>query len=119
MGRRIGLSAGIRSRASAPPSTTDCRSRRSIVLQAAPNPAATEVRLRWSTALPGNGRLELRGPDGRLIRGFAAPLADAQVRWDGRDGQGRPVPAGVYWATLLRAGERLAAQRVIWLRAAP
>jgi hypothetical protein len=91
----------------------------SIVLQAAPNPAATEVRLRWSTALTGNGRLELRGPDGRLIRGFGAPLAGAQVRWDGRDAQGRPVPAGVYWATLLRAGERLAAQRVIWLRTAP
>lgn len=91
----------------------------SIALRAAPNPAATEVRLLWSPTLSGDGQLELRAPDGRLIRSLRAPLASAQLRWDGRDAAGSPVPAGVYWATLRRAGERVAAQRVIWLRAAP
>ena len=90
-----------------------------IDLRAVPNPAASETRLTWSSAAPGAATLELRGPDGRLVQRFPAALSGADLRWDGHDAQGRPVPAGVYWVTLRRAGELLGSRRVVWLRSAP
>lgn len=91
----------------------------SVGLRAVPNPAETEIRLSWRAPLTGEGQLELRTADGRLVRAFAAPLSGTQVRWDGRDALGRRVPAGVYWATLRRAGAPLGSRRVVWLRGTP
>jgi hypothetical protein len=89
----------------------------SVALWAAPNPAATEVRLRWSTALPGSGRLELRAPDGRLIRGFPAPArgrpgALGRARRAGAAGAGRRLlgDAAPSRRAARRAARRLAAR---------
>jgi hypothetical protein len=92
---------------------------RPLALRIAPNPAAGETRLSWSAAVPGGVTLEVRAPDGSLVRGLALPGAAGEARWDGRDGRGRPVPAGMYWVTLTHAGERIGARRLVWLRTMP
>ncbi len=80
--------------------------------------------MRGATAIPfdlgASGRVELRIHDvtGRvvteLVNGVRAKGAQA-VRWDGRDGAGRPVPSGVYFIELssgdARARERLVVTR--------
>ena len=53
--------------------------------------------------MPGTGPAILNGPatlaiydvSGRLVRRITGDLGAGFV-WDGRDGEGRPVPAGVY-----------------------
>ncbi len=47
------------------------------------------------------GRVEIFGADGRLVRILARDAGRAgagRIAWDGRDGSGVRVPAGVYWA---------------------
>jgi hypothetical protein len=89
-------------------------------LQVAPNPASGETRLRWSVPAPGAATLEVRGVDGRLVRGIPLAGAGGEARWDGRDAHGRRVPAGIYWVRLTHAGERLGdARRLVLLRGSP
>lgn len=84
----------------------------------APNPAAGAVRFAFT--LPRGGRVTLAIVDaqGRLVcEAFAGDLGAGarSVAWDGRDLEGRPVPAGLYFAVLGAAGER-AMRRVAILR---
>ncbi len=65
-------------------------------------PAAFTVRLPERTT----GTLSVVGVDGRLVRRFAVAGtgADAVIRWDGRDAEGRALPAGIYFARLRAPG---------------
>jgi len=99
---------------------------------AEPAPAIAVVRLdpsypnpmRGATAIPfelgAAGRVELRIHDvaGRvvteLVNGMRTRGAQA-VRWDGRDGAGRPVASGVYFVELESAGVR-ARERIVVAR---
>jgi hypothetical protein len=93
---------------------------RPFALEVTPNPAAGETRLRWSVEAPDGATLEVRGVDGRLVRGIPLSGAGGETRWDGRDAQGRRVPAGIYWVRLTHAGARLdGARRLVWLRGSP
>jgi hypothetical protein len=76
---------------------------RGLELSAAPNPlrsGAARVRL----AAPSGARvtLDLLDLSGRrLARLFEGALAaPREMVWDGRDGRGRRLPAGVYWLRL-------------------
>jgi hypothetical protein len=100
-------------------------------LQAAPNPARTEVAL-WLDP-PGNGPWELRvvDPQGRLVlEGRTDDLSGPALRsggagrlfWNGRDGDGRLLKSGIYWlqARALDAPARGEAQdwigtRLVWI----
>jgi hypothetical protein len=80
-------------------------------LRAGDNPFSQTVRLSWSLPRAGDSDLAVYDISGRLVRTLLsscrrAPGAEQQV-WDGTDEDGRPAPAGVYWARLRSAaGER-------------
>jgi hypothetical protein len=67
---------------------------------------------------PARVQVTLHDVRGRRIRTLWDAPAQAGTRdlvWDGRDGAGRPVPSGVYWA-LLRSGGHQEALKVVLLR---
>ncbi len=79
------------------------------------NPAAT---VRFDLAAPGPVRLGVYDALGRRLRRLAdRPFAAGEhaLRWDGRDGDGRPLPAGVY---LLRfeAGGVIESSKLVLVR---
>lgn len=82
-----------------------------------PNPAHGVLRAGVNLANPGFVRLTLHDTQGRLVRELASgelPAGTREYRWDGRDAQGRALPAGVY---LLRASApgAVRVRRVVWL----
>ena len=83
-------------------------------LSAWPNPTSGEIRFRIQlpAATAGHAVLEIYSVDGRRVRRFVELPATESVRWDGRDGRGQRLPAGVYLAQL-HAGEWHATSKVI------
>jgi hypothetical protein len=83
-----------------------------------PNPAAGQLGLRWQ--VPGRDRVTVRAFDaaGRLVRTLCdqelAPGA-YDCRWDCTDGEGRLLPAGVYFIRLATGGRELK-QKVVLQR---
>jgi hypothetical protein len=86
-----------------------------------PNPGGDSFRIRY--AIPklraeDPVRLELFDSSGRLVRalviGDATPGSHTVI-WDGRDGRGRKVPAGIYTYRLEVGGESMA-QRLVVIR---
>uniref|UniRef100_A0A832MM62 FlgD/Vpr Ig-like domain-containing protein n=1 Tax=Eiseniibacteriota bacterium TaxID=2212470 RepID=A0A832MM62_UNCEI len=77
----------------------------------APNPARGDVAIGYALPRDGRVRLALYGANGALVRVLEddARAAGAHVaRWDGRDGSGRRVAPGLYFARLeIEGGERL------------
>ena len=81
-----------------------------------PNPfnPATEIRYRLAEA--GAVRLRLISPSGRELRVLAEGRRPAGVNllnWDGRDGQGRALPSGVYLCVLEAGGEQVSRKLVL------
>jgi hypothetical protein len=81
----------------------------------APNPFVTATELAYT--LPRAGRVEIAVYDvtGREVAVLAhGPRQPGRytARWDGRDGGGRNLPAGVYFARLEFAG-RMEAQKIV------
>lgn len=74
-----------------------------------PNPFTESTRILYGSRAAGSLRIEIFDASGRLVRRLVDEPGFRQetgaVVWDGRDGSGVPVPAGVYFA-------RLAAGRV-------
>lgn len=67
-----------------------------VTLRAAPNPFRTETTLSLSIPDGRVTRIEVLDAAGRRVRDLGA-TSSSVVRWDGRDGEGRVVPAGVYF----------------------
>lgn len=71
-------------------------------LAAAPNPSSGgATQLMFHLSRSGNVSLSIVGVDGRLVRSVPAALyapGPHSYEWDGRDDDGRPVAAGVYFA---------------------
>ncbi len=85
-----GTPAGISAGASAP-------ARTAVMFR--PNPFRAGVAIELALARPGETSLRLYDIAGRLARELVAgrlPEGSHAVRWDGRDGDGTPLPAGVY-----------------------
>ncbi len=71
-----------------------------------PNPFTDQVSFRLTTPREGPAALEILDVRGRRVRSLSASLgrgAGQEVRWDGSDSRGRPLPAGVYFARLVTA----------------
>lgn len=88
-----------------------------------PNPFRERVELRWSVGEPASGRVLASNPTvvdaaGRVVRRLALPGGTAEeglvATWDGLDGSGAAVPAGVYWVRFEPTG--LPAIRLVHLR---
>jgi hypothetical protein len=87
-------------------------------LLASPNPFNPRTTLRFSLPAAASVRLEIIALDGsRVVTLIDAPRSAGlhEVAWDGRDGQGRDVPAGIYLGTLAAAGA-LSVQRLALVR---
>lgn len=89
-----------------------------IALSAAPNPVRTGTTLSFTLPQPAAGTIRIHDVSGRLVRQVLAGALDAgvhRVTWDGRDGAGASVPAGVY---LVRfdAGSMHASQKLAVVR---
>jgi len=68
-----------------------------------PNPAPGSCALSFSLAAPRSGSLAVFDAGGRLVRTLASGSFAAGEHgppWDGRDGDGRALPNGVYFARL-------------------
>jgi hypothetical protein len=87
----------------------------SLVLAGSPNPFAGSLRLSFALDRAGPVDLRIFGVDGRevarLLQENRGPGAH-DVSWDGRDGGGKRVPAGVYFVRLEGSG-RVTNQRVV------
>ncbi len=77
-------------------------------LTASPNPASSDVILRYYTPSTPNSKIEIVDASGRLVRSLeGARWTEGwqETRWDGRDDNGQRAPAGVYWVRLALPGE--------------
>jgi hypothetical protein len=75
----------------------------SLALAIYPNPAESSARLRSELVRSGPMRLSVIDASGRLCRTIASgslPAGAHEWVWDGRDGAGRSLAAGVYWIRL-------------------
>lgn len=73
-----------------------------------PNPVAGATTIRLALPAAGPVRLDLVDVSGRVVRQIEDRAMAAGVHtvdWDGADGSGRPVPAGIYWARLQAQGQ--------------
>ncbi len=77
---------------------------------ARPNPSRGAASRRFSLPAAGVARLVVMDVAGRRVRTLVDGAVEAgphEVAWDGFDGAGARVPAGLYWARLEAAGERV------------
>ncbi len=75
-----------------------------------PNPGTGSVALRFLLARPGPARLAIYSVSGARVRTLVEgtlPAGPTETAWDGRDGAGRLLPAGTYFARLEADGRRL------------
>lgn len=88
-----------------------------VVLGNHPNPFNPYTLIAFDVPGSGSAALEVFDVAGRriLVRDFAAQAGLNQVGWDGRDGQGRPVPSGVYLYRI-RTGPQSAGGRMVLAR---
>jgi hypothetical protein len=73
------------------------------IVQILPNPFLSRVAIVYDVLSPAHVRLEVFDAGGRRVaRLIDAPqeIGRREVVWDGKDGRGRDLPAGVYWARL-------------------
>ncbi len=71
-----------------------------------PNPSRGEATIAFGLARPGPVRVVLYGVDGRAVRTLADGAREAGVfrlTWDGRDDDGRPLAAGIYFVRMTSA----------------
>jgi hypothetical protein len=72
-----------------------------------PNPAAGSVRLAYTLPGPAAVRIDVYDVAGRLVRSLLRaerPAGAHALTFDGCDGQGRPLDAGLYFARFTARG---------------
>lgn len=87
-------------------------------IRAYPNPFTQETAIVYQTAARGNVRISVYDVSGRLVKSVADGVEAAGVgsaKWDGKDQQGTPVAAGVYFVRLETPGE-VAATKIVLLK---
>jgi hypothetical protein len=89
----------------------------SFLARPAPNPARSRVSLEFGLARSEHASLDVIDARGRIVRRLVDADVEAGTRrwtWDGRDGAGRDLAAGIYWV-VLRTPSIKQVQRVVWL----
>jgi len=78
-----------------------------------------EARILYSTGGQSLQALDIYDVAGRKVVNLQSRLGadvspgSGELTWDGRDGEGRPVPGGMYWVLMRTAKDRLATRLVI------
>lgn len=83
-----------------------------------PNPFTTETRIAFSMSRPGDVRLSVYTPEGRLVTDVVDGTMEAGVHnavWNGRDGSGNKMGSGIYYYRLV-TGETVLTGKMILLR---
>ena len=83
-----------------------------------PNPFNPSTTIRYQVAQAGRATLRVYDVSGSLVRTLVDrvhPAGAFDARWDGRDGQGRPVASGVYFYRL-QAGDFVQTRRMVLLK---
>jgi hypothetical protein len=81
-----------------------------------PNPTSTSVMILLDLARAASAEVAVHDITGRRICRLARgtfPAGAHGLKWDGRDGHGRPAPAGHYWIRIAAAGRQQAGQLVV------
>ena len=81
-----------------------------------PNPFALATRLRFRIPEEGPVRITVYDVTGRRVRSVVderLPAGDHEAVWDGRNGNGRAVGAGVYFSVLEYGGTRRTRRLVV------
>ena len=76
---------------------------------ASPNPFSRSAAIAFDLARAGRVQLDVYSVDGRRVRGLVDGLRDAgqySVAWDGRDRDGHPVAAGLYYVRFVSGPSR-------------
>ena len=75
----------------------------------APNPFVTRTEMSFGLTREAAVTLQLFDVTGRLVRDFSGVYAAGEhaLAWDGRDSEGRAVPAGVYFAKFVSPDESM------------
>jgi len=73
-------------------------------LRIVPNPANRSTTFEVGAVPSGSFEISVVDAAGRLVRHFEGASAAGSIVWDGRDGDGRAVPAGIYYARLDSGG---------------
>jgi hypothetical protein len=86
-------------------------------LEARPNPMTASTWIRYAAPAGEAIRLDVVDIGGRVVRTLMAGAGDPAraLLWDGRDGQGAAVAAGVYFVRLV-AGTESTARKVVVIR---
>ncbi len=87
-----------------------------LALGIAPNPTRENAAVRFTLPSAGGARLEVYGPEGRLVRTLVdgdLGAGNHVVSWDRADARGARVPAGVYYYRLETANETLVRKAVM------
>jgi hypothetical protein len=81
------------------------------LLAPVPNPSNSSVRIAFDLASAGSARLRVYDVAGRMVRTLVDDRLDRggghEMAWDGMDGGGKRVPAGIYFVRLETDGECL------------
>ncbi|MFH1278257.1 MAG: LamG-like jellyroll fold domain-containing protein [Candidatus Eisenbacteria bacterium] len=83
-----------------------------------PNPFNPSTEIAFHIAGRGFVELTVYGIEGRLVRRLVQAELESgahRVVWDGTDGQGKPVPSGIYFCQL-KAGSEIGTRRMTLLR---
>lgn len=81
--------------------------------------AQGEARILYNTGGQSLQALDIYDVAGRKVvnlqnqLGADQPTGSGELTWDGRDGEGRPVPGGMYWVLMRTAKDRLTTRLVI------
>ncbi len=87
-----------------------------VELSAAPNPFGRATAISYQLGRDGPVVLTLRDVSGRAVRRLASGHQLAGIHsviWDGKDGQGRPLPAGIYFCALDSGAGRISRKIVL------
>jgi hypothetical protein len=101
------------------PSIGGGRLARNSIRSVYPNPTASSARIEYELGRRGRVRLSLHDATGRRIRDLVTedrPAGTHQVRWDGRDRNGRRVSSGVYFVRMVTEDGRLNAVKMVMVR---
>jgi len=104
--------------ASASASDTPRRQPKGIHLTFSANPCHGRVSMELSMPCTDDVRISLHDAQGREVREIHQGSLTGgihQFEWDGRNSQGRPAPAGTYFARISRA-ESVTSQRLVLMR---
>ncbi len=88
------------------------------LLGAAPNPFGELTSVRWNLARHARVQVDVYDVAGRRVTALMdaeQPAGAGDVSWNGRDGRGRAVAAGVYFVRVQAAGE-IRTQRIVRVR---